>query len=332
MSNEFIQRARGSWADAVCADEGTPDAQVTVPLSGDDEVLLERLSVDVTLAALAGRRGSMMMFHAAGIAAPDGRVIAFVGPSGRGKTTLTRALAHTYGYVSDETIAVDHALTVHPYRKPLSIIRDGLPKDQTAPSALGLQPLPASPLRLAALVILNRVEHIDAPAIGRVPLVEALPELVAQMSYLPELDRPLHRLAELSEALGGLLQLTYSEATTLAPLVAEVFDGAIAVGGGEDVAEPVTTGASASSLAVGEIDDAIEIGDAVIVLKARTVQVLGGIAPAIWRSVRQGESRAAMHGRILETYGPPPNADADVLIDAAVDELIASGLLVLREA
>ena len=129
--------------------------------------MLSGLSQQVTLAAIEAARGRAWMLHAAGIATPDGQVVVLVGPSGRGKTTASRALGAVYGYVSDETIAIDDDGRVWPYRKPLSVIEDpAAPKTQLPPSALGLQPLPDAELRVAAVVLLDRdPSHPEAPTV-----------------------------------------------------------------------------------------------------------------------------------------------------------------------
>lgn len=102
------------------------------------------------------------MMHAAGVVDEAGRVVALVGPSGRGKTTAARTLAARYGYVSDETIGIDAQGNVLPYRKPLSIIEDGLWKTQRPPSELGLRPLPDARLKVAAVGGVRRVSYREA--------------------------------------------------------------------------------------------------------------------------------------------------------------------------
>ena len=327
-SGQLLQRATDAWSDALLPSFGEPDAEVSVPSEGDEESLLERLSVDVTLAALHRRRGSMLMFHAAGIAAPDGRVVAFVGPSGRGKTTITRVLAQRYGYVSDETVAVDEERGVFPYRKPLSLVRDGQPKRQVAASSIGLQALPESELRLVALVVLDRVDRQVEPRVERVRLVDVLDEIVAQMSYLPELDRPLQRVADLAQSLGGLMRLTYTEASSVLPVVEEVLDGRIPRSDEAVVRPSLPVRESESAIGIGEVDDAIDDGEAVLVLADRTVRVLGGIAPEIWRGVVAGLSREEIGDAVVGRDGEPPDGDIGELVDAAIDDLIAAGLLV----
>ena len=326
-SEAFENRVRRAWEDALLPEGAEPDIEISVPLPGDEEAVLERLSVDVTLAALAARRGSMLMFHAAGVAAPDGRVVAFVGPSGRGKTTLTKTLAQTYGYVSDETIAVDDDLVVHPYRKPLSLVRAGQPKDQVAGSTLGLRALPQAPLRLAALVVLDRVDGEVEPRLERVPLVEVLADVVEQMSYLPELERPLQRLAELARSLGGLLRLTYAEASTVRPLLDALLKGAIADARARVVLPALPELGAPSGVSTARVKDAVDDGESVLVLADRTVRVLGGIGPEVWRGLVAGLPREQIRDAVVDRFGSPPQGSADALIDAAINDLVSSGLV-----
>jgi hypothetical protein len=56
--------------------------------------------------------------------------------------------------------------------------------------------------------------------------VEALPELVAQTSFTRDMERPLHRLADLAHRVGGVRRATYAEAEQLRPLVRSILDGA----------------------------------------------------------------------------------------------------------
>ena len=46
------------------------------------------------------------MLHACGVADPEGAVIALVAKSGTGKTTASSQLARTFGYITDETVAI----------------------------------------------------------------------------------------------------------------------------------------------------------------------------------------------------------------------------------
>ena len=86
------QAVRRAWRDAETATGALDAVRVQVREQGDASdlaPLLERLSQRVTLAAIEAHRGRRWMLHAAGLALPDGRVVVLVGPSGRGKTTVT---------------------------------------------------------------------------------------------------------------------------------------------------------------------------------------------------------------------------------------------------
>ncbi|OJU40413.1 MAG: hypothetical protein BGN97_11260, partial [Microbacterium sp. 69-10] len=218
------ERLRAAWSGAASADAVTmPDLTVSFYAGKSFDRGMEQLTVDVTLAALEALRGRALMFHAAGVADADGRVIAFVGPSGRGKTTLSRALGRRFGYVSDETVAADETRSVHPYRKPLSVVRKDLPKEQVSPVDAGLLPVPSAPLRLSGLVLIDRDPELAAPQLSTVPLAEALPELVTQMSYLRDHPAPLQSIAGLCDAVGGVRMLRYPDAETVPAIMPEIF-------------------------------------------------------------------------------------------------------------
>lgn len=206
-----------AWRDAVADDMGRVDAVVTPLLGVDDAAMLADLSQRVTLAAIDARRGEVWMLHAAGLALDDGRVVALVGPSGRGKTTAAMTLGRAFGYVSDETVAIDLAGRVWPYRKPLSVIDDpAAPKHQRTPTDAGMRALPDAPLQLAAVVLLDRRSDApEEPVIEEVDLGDALADLVEQTSYLPSLETPLQLLAGHLARVGGVQRVIYREASSL---------------------------------------------------------------------------------------------------------------------
>ncbi|MCT2085771.1 hypothetical protein M3D75_06560, partial [Microbacterium enclense] len=190
----------------------------------DPEHGLSDLSTRLTLEALDALRGTRLLLHAAGVAAPDGRVLAMVGPSGRGKTTASRHAGRRFGYVSDESVAVDADLTVWPYRKPLSVIVEGRPfKQQIAPSDLGLLPLPDAPLHLSGITLLDRDPATTSPGAQPVDLIDAICEMTPQISYLPELPNPLQYVARIVDRVGAVTRLLYRDATDLPDLITEMF-------------------------------------------------------------------------------------------------------------
>ena len=214
--------------EAIVADDPTEVrvARARGAIGGDTTGdVMHSLAGAVTVRAIDQRAGEVIMLHAAGLALPDGRVVAFVAPSGTGKTTLSRTLGKVYGYVSDETVTIDLDGTVTPYPKPLSVIRSGHRlKRQLSPDAEGLLVAPEG-LRLARIVLLNREPDAAAPFVEDVPLLAGIAELSAQVSYLPRLAEPLRSLARVIDATGGLARVTYAEAADLVGLVPEFADG-----------------------------------------------------------------------------------------------------------
>ena len=68
----------------------------------------------------------------------------------------------------------------------------GAPKAQRSPSELGLRPLPDAALRVAAIVLLDRVaESPELPTIETLDLGDALEDLVSQSSGLTSMPAPL---------------------------------------------------------------------------------------------------------------------------------------------
>ena len=206
--DDDAERLRLARARGALAGETVPD-------------LMHSLAPAITVRAIDDRAGKALMLHAAGLALPDGRVVAFVAPSGTGKTTLSRALGKHYGYVSDETVFIELDGMVSPYPKPLSVIVEGVRgKEQISPDADGLESVPPVPLRLSAVVLLTRVPDAGPePVVEAVPLLEGMVELATQISHLPRLRSPLRTLARLLEGVGGITRVTYSEAETLVDLV-----------------------------------------------------------------------------------------------------------------
>lgn len=323
LDEDRLDRMTAAWSGARAASGEPADLTVPFTVGSDLERAMERLTVEVTLAALDAQRGRMLMFHAAGVTDDHGRVVAFVGPSGRGKTTLSRALGQRWGYVSDETIAVDEALRVHPYRKPLSVVRAGGPKKQVSPADAGLRELPDVPLRLAGLALMDRDSATRHPELTAVPLVEALPELVAQMSYLRDLPRPLQTIARLCDAVGGVRRLRYPDATTVPPLLDEL------AGSSAETSEwaPVPAASEEGPYLADHVDDAILTDGFVIVMADAVLHVLDGIAPVIWLAAARGDDLDAIVDGVIAVFGEPPEGDARALVQAALEELIGAGVL-----
>lgn len=328
------------------------DAPALVVADALDQ-LTETVTTVVTQLAIDQRRDDLLLLHAGGVADPvTGAVVAYVAPSGHGKTTASRALGRTLGYVTDETVAVDDDGLVVRYPKPLSVRGPAAPgasrpKAQVSPDAAGLRRAPDGPLTLARVVLLDRDPAATEVTVGPIGLAEAAARLFPQISYLGARARPLRRLQALLERTGGLLVVRYAEATTLEPAVRELLavSAPAATPGGEGPGE-ATVGLDAHRASPGApgpthgggvlvataVDDWVADAGSVVVLHRDSLRTLSGIGVAVWHAARAGrtldESVAAVvreHG--LPGDGPEAVARARELVLAAVAELVAAGLV-----
>jgi NAD(P)-dependent dehydrogenase (short-subunit alcohol dehydrogenase family) len=185
--------------------------------------LLDSLSTRLTVEAIESRFGELWMLHACAVADPEtGASVVMVAPSGTGKTTAARALSGRFGYLTDETAAIAADGTIVPYPKPLSVLVDGRrPKQQLSPDELGLCSPQGRPW-LATVALLDRVPDTTSPDVSEVPTVEALVALAEQTSALKRHPRPLHMVADHLDRTGGLRRVTYTGASDLVPVVADL--------------------------------------------------------------------------------------------------------------
>jgi hypothetical protein len=345
-----------AWSGAGAATDAVtdPSATVTAHATVTTESMLASLSIEVTLAALKERAGEVLMLHAAGLATEEGRVVVLVGPSGRGKTTASRVLGRDFGYVSDESVGIEADGTVLPYRKPLSIIEEhDYLKAQRSPTELGLRPLPDRPLRVAALVLIERDAGVAEPRVERVDPAEGIVGLAEQASYLGRLPRPLRTLWSHVVAVGGVHRVTYSDAATLAPVIARLAarEPGRMVGQGESEppaapeplrAAPATTSVaqdrSAPTYCRAPVLDTLALDDDRLALlvqheaKTTRVIVLDGIAPTIWAATAEPTMLATIAEAAVARHGEPAGTDAVTLVAASVAQLESEGLLHLADA
>lgn len=335
------------WRDAIAIPEARAVDATVSPMRGDVVEVLADLSQRVTLAAIEARRGELWMLHAAGLALPDGRVVALIGPSGRGKTTASRALGVSYGYVSDETVAIDVDGRVWPYRKPLSIIEvQGQAKTQRSPSSLGLLALPDAPLRLAAIAMLDRQIKTDAengisadlPFIEPIDLGDAVPELVAQSSYLADMPHALRTFAALAAAVGGVQRVAYQEASSLRELVTALAEvdavDSEAAAASVSPPEPGRLPGPGPIYSRAPVHDQLQLADPdrVVLLQldasgSGMVRVLSGIAPELWRRADSATLDDLVEAAV-ETYGAPPGMDATAMVQGALTDLVAADAVI----
>lgn len=209
----------------VTHDEGTPsltDLDKGVVEGSNLPDLMQMLTQAVTRAAIDAQAGRLVMLHAAGIQDPTtGATVALVGPGGTGKTTLIRTLCPGLGYITDETVAITDDNTVLPYPKPLSVRREPSSpwKDETDPLHFGAL-APSKPAILAGIVILDRKDgYLGSPTVEPMFTLDAIAALTPETSHLPEMEKPLQRMADLCDSVGSVMRVTYAEAEHLAPLL-----------------------------------------------------------------------------------------------------------------
>ncbi|WP_448006668.1 hypothetical protein [Agromyces bauzanensis] len=360
LSADERESVRSQWVDLILDEADTPKMTIRATLDaavrsvktleerdlpgGSVEELADEIASEVTLAAIDGLSGEALMLHAAATALEDGRVIGFVGPSGRGKTTAAQALSLGHRYVTDETLAIRPDGTVVPFPKPLSIGARPGRKEHVAASALGLRPASADGLRLAALVLLDRRPDVEQPYVESVHLVDALPEVVSQSSFLTRLDRPLRSLAEAIVSTGGVRRVIYSEAGTLpavldeilamvdedAPTVTDVSstylrDCDCVSPSGEEAAAGVEALPGTYRRTIAK--DALLVDDGLLVMTPDQVMVLEGVGPVVWLAADDSTEDDLRDAALRQLPEPPEGVDPAVVIAGAIRDLVDARLL-----
>ncbi|MHC6593434.1 PqqD family protein [Arthrobacter sp. C152] len=293
------------------------------------EELAENLTSRLTVAAILDNAGELTMLHACGVADPGtGAVVALVAKSGTGKTTAASVLARTYGYVTDETVAIGWDGSVVPYPKPLSVKQKaGGPKRQVGPDEFGLQPAPGMPF-IQSVVLLNRVPGPTTPALERVPLADALLALIPDSSSQAEVVEPLQSLCRLIDSVGGVWQVTYSEAADLPAALEPLFQVQPPSGNSW---EPAATRTDRSGeFRGGSIrrripKDAVAIGGDLLVMLDHEIVRVSGIGPAIWEACASPVDLNRIVDYVAEVHGAPEGYRAAVV--NAVEQLVARTVL-----
>ena len=359
LSTADQESIKAHWVDLAHDGEGEPDHVIRASVrdqsdsidgayvirANSPEALAQKITSEVTTGAIRALRGEALMLHASAVALDDGRVIGFVGPSGRGKTTAAQVLGRAYGYVTDETLAVRVDRSVVAYPKPLSIGMWPEVKTTEPASTLGLRGAPTDDLRLAAIVLLDRRSGIEQPFVESVPIVEALSQLVPQMSHLSDLERPLRTLLEAIIATGGVRRVVYSEASSLLPLIDDLLQqtdgdapmlmdlpkmsqrdcGCFSGSGGKE-SDPSPVEQSDAYWRATYVD-ALLVDDSLIVLLPNHVVVLAGVGPTLWLAADGLTREELQEAALRELPEPPVGVDIAHVISDALQGMVGTSIL-----
>ncbi|WP_130866419.1 hypothetical protein [Acidipropionibacterium timonense] len=208
---------RTAWSRCLVPDDTPCDHDVLMPSTSS----MSSLTQEITRAFITTQIGHLLMFHAGAVCNPDtGASLVYIAPGGTGKTTLTRLLGTRYGYLTDETVAVEPGTwRILPYPKPLSFRVPGKAgKDEISPDELGLVRAHPEP-HVAAILLLDRSEQVVNASVTPQSLMDAVTFICGQSSSLSALGHPLHTLADLYHDLQSISKVTYTEAADLMPMV-----------------------------------------------------------------------------------------------------------------
>lgn len=298
----------------------------------------------LTVASIGRRAGECLLLHAAGIARTDGRTVALVAGSGTGKTTAARVLGRSFGYVSDETVAVESDLVVRGYPKPLSLVRDPSSphdKEESAPDVLGLLRAPDR-LRLGGVVLLHRDPETAEPRLEEIDLVEAAVSVVPQTSALLRMPDPMGSLARALGAGGGPWRLTYRDIADCTELVAGVLarddvaprEHWTAEQGPDAGRDSRTAQAAPLGVQVGDLTGTATVRRApwrhALHTRSGSLVVVGsvplglpGMASTLWRAAVEPTPVTGLVEAAVRAHGPHPHAAT--VVTETVRGLLGSG-------
>lgn len=335
LSPQERESLRTAWSRALTDRTDLDTVRLPVDslrLGGGFPRTKDNVSSQVTFAAIRARAGALVMFHAAGLAEPStGRTFAFVGRSGVGKTTLTRTLAQHWGYLTDETVAVDPVtLQVVPHPKPLSVkVGPTGPKDQISPDALGLLPAPTN-CRLAGIVLLDRVpSHTGPPEVTGHPIVRTVAELTRELSSLRVWAHPLAVVASLMAEVAGPVVMRYREAADVVGALDRL--DVVSVTDWQHLPPPATAEPAPDTWRRGPYRDAIGDDSAVAVLhrlSREEISLIEGIGPTLWRAADQPRTLPELVAAVETRHGSPPTGEATDAVRESLAQLVSRGLLV----
>lgn len=266
--------------------------------------------------------GSAVILHAAGVCHDNGATLALVAPSGTGKTTAASVLCtETFGYVTDETLAVLDDGRVLPFPKPLAVLEGPGPhKTLRSPDSLGLLPCPED-LSLAGIVLLDRDPSVDEPTLRPVLHGDAILALIRETGSFMSLATPLETMAGHIAATGGVWRLTYADIASCTELLQHHLCGLTRPS--DAMPRLLSAGSPGSSCA--PVDEAVEWEDDVLLRRGRDIIHLAGVGAAVWLDLRRGTSADELPRTVQERLGHHPDAAGQVA--DAIRQLEREGLV-----
>ncbi|MEE2567919.1 hypothetical protein V1638_00700 [Pseudarthrobacter sp. J64] len=299
--------------------------------AGSFAELAELVSSYLTLRAIEAQAGAVTMLHACGISDVEtGGVIALVAKSGTGKTTASRLLGRSLGYVTDETVAIQPDGRVRPYPKPLSVKNGGPYKEQIGPDELGLLRAPAQCYLHGIALLDRRDDWTEEPRVEQVALADAVLALIPDTSSQGRISRPLQSLCELLDKAGGLYRITYGEAAQLPLLVQEMLKKPQEPAGYKWAADfpaaDESAGVPAGKYRRAPVEDAIEIEGDLLLLSGEQIARISGIGPSIWEAAASAASQSELASAVTRRHGEPEGYE--LLVDDAIVHLVEQGVLI----
>lgn len=297
-------------------------ARSALPLS---DAMGYRLTSEITRAAIEASAARLSLLHGAALAAPDGRVVALVAPSGTGKTTAALTLGRAgWGYVTDELVGLDGPNVIG-FPKPLSLVRPEDPeaKRQVGPDEAGLA-RPRGPLVLARVGLLRREPDVT-PAIEPVSGLAAVAGLAGQSCGLTRLPGALQRLAGLVQRCGAW-SLRYAESVQLDALLRELLNLTPAPFPWTALDREATS--PGPGWIRGAALDGVRSGSEAVLLVRDQLVHLGPLATSVWQALARPRTEPDLLDDLVATHGPPPD-DAPGL-PAVLTDLRRAGVIALR--
>jgi hypothetical protein len=289
-------------------------------------------------------RDDLLSIHAAAVATNDGAVI-LPGDSGSGKTTLcARLLQHGAAYLSDDSVALDHAGRVLGYPKPLGF--KGATQQQFADAGLAvleheLQLVwQVPPSRLGATsaasaqpaaVVLPRFEPGASLRVEPIPPQAGAGALFRQVQNLPAFG-----VSEALEVIGRLVArvpshaIVYGDAREAAPVVL----GLVGPTKGETPAPRVVVagppvGSATEPFPAADLHAVFfEEGALLVRADSREFVTVDGMGALIWPMLDGHRTVGSISAELAPSFGAAPSAiEADIA--GWVRDLVDRGFLVV---